>query len=181
MSRSILQSKWMRKNYSNPYVSYTRRNMKDSHRNPHRLDEVSKNRPSRYITTHCKNQIHWLQESTSFGGHSIPKGGHRQVMVNRFERDRRIRDAYIKANNGVCKCAICGFDFESFYGDLGKGFIHMHHMKPLSEIRQEQQTKFEDLILVCPNCHAMLHRAKPMLTPEQLKKRINDNCKDNDA
>ena len=79
MSRSILQSKWMRKNYSNPYVSYTRRNMKDSHRNPHRLDEVSKNRPSRYITTHCKNQIHWLQESTSFGGHSIPKGGHRMV------------------------------------------------------------------------------------------------------
>ena len=112
---------------------------------------------------------------------NLVEGGLRQVMINRFERDRRIRDAYIKANNGVCKCAICGFDFESFYGDLGKGFIHMHHMKPLSEIRQEQQTKFEDLILVCPNCHAMLHRAKPMLTPEQLKKRTNDNCKDNDA
>ena len=79
MSRSILRSKWMRKNYSDPYVSYTRRNMKDSHRNPHRLDEVSKNHPSRYITTHCKNQIHYLQESTSFGGHSIPKGGHRMV------------------------------------------------------------------------------------------------------
>ena len=79
MSRSVLRSKWMRKNYSDPYVSYTRRNMKDPNRNPHRLDEVSKNHPSRYITTHCKNQIHYLQESTSFGGHSIPKGGHRMV------------------------------------------------------------------------------------------------------
>ena len=69
----------MRKNYSDPYVSYMRRNMKDPNRNSHRLDEVSKNHPSRYITTHCKNHIHWLQESTSFGGHSIPKGGYRMV------------------------------------------------------------------------------------------------------
>ena len=45
MSRSVLRSKWMRKNYSDPYVSYTRRNMKDPNRNPHRLDEVSKNHP----------------------------------------------------------------------------------------------------------------------------------------
>ena len=38
-----------------------------------------KNHPSRYITTHCSADVHWLQESTSFGGHSIPKGGHRRV------------------------------------------------------------------------------------------------------
>ena len=45
----------------------------------HRLIEVPKNRPSRYITTHCSADVRWLQESTSFGGHSIPKGGHRKV------------------------------------------------------------------------------------------------------
>lgn len=52
----------------------------DSVRNVHRQDEAPKNRPSRYITQRiggCK--VAWLQESTSFGGHSIPKGGHRKV------------------------------------------------------------------------------------------------------
>ena len=67
----------MRKQYDNCNLSY-RGNMK--RRNPHRLDEMPKNSPSRYITTHCCAQkVSWLQESTSFGGHSIPKGGHRKV------------------------------------------------------------------------------------------------------
>lgn len=50
------------------------------HRNPHHLDEVPKNCPSRYIITHRDViKVRWLQESTSFGGHSIPTGGHRRV------------------------------------------------------------------------------------------------------
>ena len=79
MSRSKLRNKWMRKLYSNPAKSYMRRNMQDPDRNPHRMDEVPKNHPSRYITDHCRTCVCWLQESTSFGGHSIPKGGHRRV------------------------------------------------------------------------------------------------------
>lgn len=69
----------MRKQYARSDWSYTCRNMKDPDHNPHRLDEVPKNRPSRYITEHCRADVHWLQESTSFGGHSIPKGSHRRV------------------------------------------------------------------------------------------------------
>jgi hypothetical protein len=53
--------------------------LQNPNHNPHRLDEVPKNNPSRYITEHCSADVHWLQESTSFGGHSIPKGGHRRV------------------------------------------------------------------------------------------------------
>ena len=79
MSRSKLRNKWMRKQYSNPGWSYMRRNMQNPNRNPYRLDEVPKNHPSRYITDHCSACVYWLQESTSFGGHSIPKGGHRRV------------------------------------------------------------------------------------------------------
>ena len=79
MSRSRLRNKWMSKRYASPNLSYMRRNMKDSNHNPHRQDEMPKNHPSRYITTHCSADVSWLQESTSFGGHSIPKGGHRKV------------------------------------------------------------------------------------------------------
>lgn len=68
MSRSKLRKRWKRKQYM------------DYHRNSHHLDEVPKNNPSRFIITHCDIiKVRWLQESTSFGGHSIPKGGHRRV------------------------------------------------------------------------------------------------------
>lgn len=79
MSRSKLKSKWMRKRYANPTLSYMRRKMQNPDRNPHRLDEVPKNRASRYITIHSSNFVERYQESGSFGGHSIPKSGHRMV------------------------------------------------------------------------------------------------------
>ena len=79
MSRSKLRNKWMQKRYKGfrRYIAIS--DKKDIDRNPHRLDEVPKNRASRYITSHCSADVEWLQESTSFGGHSIPKGGHRRV------------------------------------------------------------------------------------------------------
>ena len=70
MSKSQLRNKWMKKLYKRGG---------EKGRNPHCLDEVPKNRPSRYITEHCSADVRWLQESTSYGGHSIPKGGHRRV------------------------------------------------------------------------------------------------------
>lgn len=79
MSKSKLRNKWMRKRYANAGRRFVQSKMKNVNRNPHRLDEVSKNHPSRYITSHCSADVGWLQESTSFGGHSIPNGGHRRV------------------------------------------------------------------------------------------------------
>lgn len=79
MSKSKLRNKWMRKQYVNAGRSLAQSKMKGIDRNPHRLDEVPKNNPSRFITTHCSSSVRWLQEPTSFGGHRIPKGGHRKV------------------------------------------------------------------------------------------------------
>jgi 5-methylcytosine-specific restriction protein A len=62
-----------------------------------------------------------------------------------------------------CKCCICGFDFELVYGERGKGFIEVHHTKPLSEV--EGETVIDpatDLVPVCSNCHRMIHRRKMM-------------------
>lgn len=54
-------------------------NIRSSH-NKHRMDNMPKNSPSRFITVRIRaDKVSWLQESTSFGGHSIPKGGHRKV------------------------------------------------------------------------------------------------------
>ena len=77
MGKSILRNKFMKSLYKGHYLAWSKRHLPV--RNPHRQDEMLKNSPSRLVTTHCGACVHWLQEPTSFGGHSIPWGGHRRV------------------------------------------------------------------------------------------------------
>lgn len=96
------------------------------------------------------------------------EGAVTSVLVNKYERNPRARDACV-ARWGV-KCAVCVFDFEKHFGDLGRGFIHVHHLKPISEIGAEYEVDaVEDLRPVCPNCHSMLHRTNPPLSIDELK------------
>ncbi|GAB3189911.1 HNH endonuclease [Hydrogenophaga aquatica] len=98
---------------------------------------------------------------------SVPEGARRTVQVNVYERDPNARRKCI-AKWGV-KCSVCSFDFGERYGELGEGFIHVHHLKPLGEIGEQYELNpVTDLRPVCPNCHAMLHRKKPALSIEQL-------------
>ena len=79
------------------------------------------------------------------------------VEVNKYERSRTARDMCI-ALKGCC-CAVCGLDFGKRYGPAGRGFIHVHHLVPISTIGKEYKLDIEnDLVPVCPNCHYMLHR-----------------------
>ena len=69
---------------------------------------------------------------------------------------------------GKLCCQVCGFDFEITYGEVGKNFIEAHHIKPVSQLEPNEKTKIEDILLLCSNCHSMIHRRKPWLTIEQL-------------
>lgn len=95
-------------------------------------------------------------------------------LANKYERDKRNRTLCIEAKG--CCCSICGFDFEKSYGELGKGFIHVHHIVPVSKIGPNYIIDpVKDLIPICPNCHAMLHRADPPMGPDVLLKILNGN------
>ena len=76
-----------------------------------------------------------------------------------------------------CYCNVCDLDFEKLYGPLGKGFIHVHHIVPISEIGDEYEVDYvNDLIPVFPNFHAMLHRKSmdgSFMTIEQLRELMN--------
>ena len=74
-----------------------------------------------------------------------------------------------KDKHGKLICEICEFDFEEVYGDIGVDFIEGHHIIPVSELEEGDTTRVEDIILVCSNCHKMLHRKRPWLKPEELK------------
>ena len=99
------------------------------------------------------------------------EGTARRVLVNRYERDPRAREACIRHHGA--RCAVCGFDFGERYGDIGQGFIHVHHSRPLSRAGgQYRVNPKRDLVPVCPNCHEMLHRRDPPYDVEQLRARL---------
>jgi 5-methylcytosine-specific restriction protein A len=98
------------------------------------------------------------------------EGALRRITVNAYERDARARAACI-AHYGT-NCSICDFSFGAFYGERAKDFIHVHHLRQLSEIREGYSVDpIKDLIPVCPNCHAVIHR-NPPITMDEMKQII---------
>jgi hypothetical protein len=97
------------------------------------------------------------------------EGAVTQVLVNKYERDPLARHKCVQHYGPTCQA--CDFDFEAQYGELGAGFIHVHHRIPISSIKTEYKVDpIKDLVPVCPNCHAMLHRkASDVMTVEELR------------
>lgn len=60
--------------------------------------------------------------------------------------------------------------------EVGKGFIEAHHTKLVSTLHENgEETKIEELALVCSNCHRMLHRRRPWLEMDDLPKLLPVN------
>ena len=101
------------------------------------------------------------------------EGAVRQVQVNSYERDRAARLACISHYGPVC--TICGLVFEERYGAIGAGYIHVHHLVPLSEIGGNYSVDpIEDLRPICPNCHAMVHRRRPPFSIEEVRRQLKE-------
>ncbi len=90
------------------------------------------------------------------GTGSYFEGSVEKVLVNRYERDRRARVDCIQ-HYGT-NCAVCEINFGEQYGSDFKGLIHVHHLKPISELGANYLIDpIKDLRPICPNCHAMVH------------------------
>ena len=97
------------------------------------------------------------------------EGTSRRVSVNVFERSKIARQKCLEYYG--LDCVICGFNFGKKYGDLTEGFIHVHHLKSLSDVNEAYKVDpVEDLRPVCPNCHAVIHSSEKALTIDQVKK-----------
>lgn len=100
------------------------------------------------------------------------EGGRTTIQINRFERDPAARKRCINIFGAMC--SVCGFDFGRTYGEIGAGFIHVHHLTPLAMIGKRYKVNASaDLRPVCPNCHEMLHKDKPPFSIEDLKARMS--------
>ncbi len=114
------------------------------------------------------DSFQYAQEIVDNGKQKFSEGVKQRIIVNRYERDPKARRACIEIHGYSCQ--VCSFDFETVYGELGKEYIHVHHLVPLKEIGEKYNVDPEkDLIPVCPNCHAMLHRSDDSGDLDKLK------------
>ena len=98
----------------------------------------------------------------------ITEGAKKTTTVNTYERSTVARAQCIQHYGTAC--SVCDMDFMSIYGDIGDGFIHVHHLVDLSTIAAEYKVNpIRDLRPMCPNCHAMLHKTKPAMSISDLK------------
>lgn len=97
-------------------------------------------------------------------GFSVLEGTRQLKSHYRRERSRKLisqKKEQYKKLNGLLRCEICGLSFVEIYPEsLGEDFIEVHHKTPLSKIESVVRTTLEDLLLVCANCHRMIHRTK---------------------
>ena len=96
------------------------------------------------------------------------EGFARESQTTYYERSLAARQFCL--NHYGPQCVICGFDFEKTYGAAGAGFIHIHHIVPLSAIGEEYVVDpITDMVPVCPNCHAIIHRRTPCYSIEEVR------------
>lgn len=97
-----------------------------------------------------------------------------EVIQSRYERNPKARQECLKHYG--CSCQVCDLNFNTMYGELGRDFIHVHHLTPISSKGGSHQVDpIADLRPVCPNCHAMLHQENPPISIEQLRQIIISN------
>lgn len=116
-----------------------------------------------------ENSIDLTQDDSSFS-----EG--RKLLRKHICRERnhalivKAKEKFKEEHDGKIYCEVCDFDFFVNYGELGEGFIEAHHTKAVSEMAEGERTDVKDIAMVCSNCHSMLHRRKPWLNRDELKK-----------
>ena len=86
-----------------------------------------------------------------------------------FARNPRLVEAARKEHG--TRCMACSFDFGEQYGELGKGYIEVHHLNPM-KMDQERDSRVSDVAVLCSNCHRMIEKREPPLAVAELRRLI---------
>lgn len=95
------------------------------------------------------------------------EGFPRTIEITRHERSSRNREAAIR-KHGV-RCFGCQREMAEMYGHIADGYVHIHHAKPLAALEDATTPDIDDLIPLCPNCHAVVHLEEPPVTLDGLR------------
>lgn len=134
----------------------------------------------------CYYMLFWMGETNAAGvSREVPElhpdeaeeGERRLSMHHRRERDSRLaRRAKARAReiDPTLPCEACGESFLRRYGPAGEGVIEAHHVEPLGERPASGRTRIEDFVMLCADCHTMVHRTRPATSVETLRFMLAD-------
>jgi hypothetical protein len=101
---------------------------------------------------------------TNVEAYTVMEGTPQLKSHFRRERSQKLiaqKKEQYKKTHKTLRCEICDMSFEESYPkSLGENFIEAHHKIPLAQINQVVRNSLDDLLLVCSNCHRMIHRTK---------------------
>lgn len=104
---------------------------------------------------------------------TYPEGTKKTIIVNGYERSPSARAACV-AHHGT-QCRVCETVLEERYGKIATGFIHIHHIVPISKLGKGYQVNpINDLAPVCPTCHAVMHLRTPPLSITEARQLLVD-------
>lgn len=102
-----------------------------------------------------------INTDTKFFDPGSQEGMAKWAINKSIERSRHLRkqklDECRTSNGGVLRCECCGFS-----DTLGSVF-DVHHLNPLC--RGSRITFLNELVIVCPTCHRLMHTKSQRLTP----------------
>lgn len=102
------------------------------------------------------------------------EGTPNQVTMTKYERNPFARKTCIEYYG--CSCSVCNFNFQYKYGEVGKNYIHVHHLTQIAKVgRTYDIDPIKDLRPVCPNCHAIIHRRKEAYSIDEMKQFVEHN------
>lgn len=133
-----------------------------------------------HIISDVSNEDVHVEDATdeeSLVSYEYEEGKKSSKFVTTYERNPKLKKL-AKTLHGTT-CFACGFNFGDFYGEYAEGFIHIHHVVPVSEFGQSKIVDPKtDLVPVCANCHGVIHRKKDRtLSVDELKAMISASKK----
>lgn len=154
-----------------------------------RFDQLSENeiweRITKYSNLKIKNykdifeDLIAVEESEKEVNTSKTEGGIKVYISKKVERDPSLRNDAFKIHG--YNCMVCKFNFQENYGDWGRDWAEVHHLKAIADKKKEKTITDPktDLAVLCANCHRMIHRKKnKALTIEELKRKlVTTKCK----
>lgn len=113
-----------------------------------------------------KNDLDKLEEEIDI---EYKEGKIKEILSSKYERDLKLRRKVIELHGTTCQ--VCQFNFHKIYGELGKDFIEVHHLIPISNFKEEHNVNPKtEMAVLCANCHRMMHRNRnTILTISELK------------
>lgn len=147
------------------------------------LREDLQNITRAYLTLTFRGGLEPTPELTPAGqGYNeddAPKAGATLTEVRQYRLHRKIdrhpraaKEA--KAHHGT-NCQACDFSFATKYGAIGEGFIEAHHRYPLGQLEEGVPVNYNvatDFLVLCSNCHRMIHRTDDPSNIEAFKRLV---------